>query len=45
MHEDALVPGQRVLLFGDRHPFAGGAEHHAAYLTDEDGYEVELVAD
>jgi hypothetical protein len=25
-------------------PFAGGPEHWAAYLEDEDGYEVELVA-
>jgi catechol 2,3-dioxygenase-like lactoylglutathione lyase family enzyme len=33
------------LLFADRHPFAGGAEHRAAYLEDEDGFEVELVAD
>ncbi|MGR7023422.1 VOC family protein [Geodermatophilus sp. URMC 62] len=33
------------LLFADRHPFAGGPEHRAAYLEDADGYEVELVAD
>ncbi|HEV6954312.1 MAG TPA: VOC family protein [Promicromonospora sp.] len=33
-----------ALLFADRHPFAGGADHYAAYLEDEDGYEVELVA-
>ncbi|WP_371327768.1 VOC family protein [Modestobacter sp. DSM 44400] len=32
------------LLFPDRHPFAGGPEHRAAYLADADGYEVELVA-
>ncbi len=32
------------LLFGDRHPFAGGPDHRAAYLADADGYEVELVA-
>ncbi|MGY2081412.1 VOC family protein [Modestobacter sp. SYSU DS0657] len=31
------------LLFADRHPFAGGPEHRAAYLADGDGYEVELV--
>jgi catechol 2,3-dioxygenase-like lactoylglutathione lyase family enzyme len=31
------------LLFADRHPFAGGPEHRAAYLEDEDGFEVELV--
>jgi catechol 2,3-dioxygenase-like lactoylglutathione lyase family enzyme len=33
------------LLFPDRHPFAGGPDHRAAYLEDEDGYEVELVAE
>jgi catechol 2,3-dioxygenase-like lactoylglutathione lyase family enzyme len=33
-----------TLLFPDRHPFAGGAQHRAAYLEDADGYEVELVA-
>lgn len=33
------------LLFADRHPFAGGPEHHATYLENEDGFEVELVAD
>lgn len=32
------------LLFADRHPYAGGAEHYAAYLENEDGFEVELVA-
>ena len=32
------------LLFGDRHPFAGGPDHRAAYLEDADGFEVELVA-
>ena len=32
------------LLFPDRHPFAGGPEHYAAYLEDRHGYEVELVA-
>ncbi|MCZ2806792.1 VOC family protein [Modestobacter sp. VKM Ac-2983] len=31
------------LLFRDRHPFAGGPDHRAAYLEDADGYEVELV--
>ncbi len=33
------------LLFADRHPYAGGPKHYAAYLTNSDGYEVELVAD
>ena len=46
---DALVAAAPAhgwrLLFADRHPFAGGPEHRAAYLEDADGYEVELVAD
>jgi ribonuclease HI/catechol 2,3-dioxygenase-like lactoylglutathione lyase family enzyme len=33
------------LLFPDRHPFAGGPDHYAAYLENEEGFEVELVAD
>ena len=33
-----------ALLFGDRHPFAGGPGHRAAYLEDADGFEVELVS-
>jgi len=45
---DAIVEGAQAhgweLLFPDRHPHAGGAEHYAAYLTDTDRYEVELVA-
>jgi catechol 2,3-dioxygenase-like lactoylglutathione lyase family enzyme len=32
-----------TLLFPDRHPWAGGPDHRAAYLEDGDGYEVELV--
>lgn len=32
------------LLFADRHPYAGGPRHYAAYLCDGFGYEVELVA-
>jgi catechol 2,3-dioxygenase-like lactoylglutathione lyase family enzyme len=32
------------LLFADRHPYAGGPDHYAAYLEDGQGYEVELVA-
>jgi catechol 2,3-dioxygenase-like lactoylglutathione lyase family enzyme len=34
-----------TLLFPDRHPYAGGPQHYAAYLENVDGYEVELVAD
>ncbi len=33
-----------TLLFADRHPYAGGPDHYAAYLEDSDGFEVELVA-
>ncbi|SCL66666.1 Catechol 2,3-dioxygenase [Micromonospora citrea] len=33
-----------TLLFPDRHPRAGGPDTYAAYLTDNQGYEVELVA-
>ncbi|MBG6182601.1 putative phosphoglycerate mutase [Arthrobacter sp. CAN_A214] len=34
-----------TLLFADRHPFAGGPGHYAAYLENDEGFEVELVAD
>ncbi|MFD0782602.1 VOC family protein [Micromonospora azadirachtae] len=33
-----------TLLFPDRHPHAGGPDTYAGYLTDNQGYEVELVA-
>ena len=33
-----------TLLFPERHPYAGGPEHYAAYLEDRDAFEVELVA-
>lgn len=32
------------LMFPDRHPWAGGPAHYAAYLENSDGFEVELVA-
>lgn len=32
------------LLFADRHPHAGGREHYAAYLENDHGFEVEIVA-
>ena len=32
------------LMFADRHPHAGGPGHYAAYLENDDGFEVELVA-
>ncbi len=41
---DAGAHGWR-LLFADRHPYAGGPEHYAAYLEDAAGFEVELVAE
>ena len=31
-------------LFAERHPYAGGAHHYAAYLEDVDGFELEIVA-
>ncbi|HWG61805.1 MAG TPA: VOC family protein [Streptosporangiaceae bacterium] len=40
---EALMHGWR-LMFTDRHPYAGGNHHYAAYLENRDGYEVELVA-
>jgi len=40
----ATGPGHGwTLLFPDRHPFAGGPDHYAAYLASTDGFEVELV--
>jgi catechol 2,3-dioxygenase-like lactoylglutathione lyase family enzyme len=32
------------LMFADRHPYAGGPDHYAAYLEDGHGYEIELIA-
>jgi RimJ/RimL family protein N-acetyltransferase len=33
-----------TLMFADRHPHAGGPHHYAAYLENNEGFEVELVA-
>lgn len=33
-----------TLLFSQKHPFAGGEQHYAAYLEDAAGFEVELVS-
>lgn len=33
-----------TLMFADSHPFAGGDKHYAAYLENQDGFEVEIVA-
>jgi catechol 2,3-dioxygenase-like lactoylglutathione lyase family enzyme len=41
----ATGPGRGwALMFADRHPHAGGEQHYATYLENEDGFEVELVA-
>jgi RimJ/RimL family protein N-acetyltransferase len=32
------------IMFADKHPYAGGPEHYAAYLENDAGFEVELVA-
>lgn len=32
-------------MFPNRHPLAGGTDTDAVYLADDDGYEIELVAD
>ncbi|MFJ6073607.1 VOC family protein [Streptomyces sp. NPDC093065] len=40
---DAAQHGWR-LMFPERHPYAGGPQHYAAYLENDDGFEVELVA-
>ena len=46
---DRLVNGSAQhgwrLMYADQHPFAGGVDSYAAYLEDDQGYEVELVAD
>ncbi len=34
-----------TLMFTDRHPYAGGTDHYAAYLENADGFEVELCAE
>ncbi len=33
------------LMYEDTHPYAGGPTHFAAYLLNDDGFEVELVAE
>jgi catechol 2,3-dioxygenase-like lactoylglutathione lyase family enzyme len=32
------------LMFPERHPYAGGGQHYAAYLENDDAFEIELVA-
>lgn len=41
---DAAQRNGWKLMFADRHPHAGGPGHYAAFLENEDGFEVELVA-
>lgn len=45
---DSVVAGADehgwTLMFADRHPYAGGPGHYAAYLESGEGFEVELVA-
>ncbi|CAN5126803.1 hypothetical protein BH20ACT5_BH20ACT5_11790 [soil metagenome] len=41
---DAAPANGWTLMFADTHPHAGGEDHYAAYLTNTDDYEVELVA-
>ncbi|GAB3273931.1 hypothetical protein GCM10027562_44200 [Arthrobacter pigmenti] len=43
MVEDAPAYGWK-LMYEDQHPYAGGGGHYAAYLENEAGFEVELVA-
>lgn len=33
-----------TILYGDKHPFAGGPEYYAVYFEDPDRIKVELVA-
>ncbi|GAB3877452.1 MGMT family protein [Terrabacter terrigena] len=45
---DALVEacgdGGWSLMFAEKHPYAGGPQHYAAYLESGEGFEVEVVA-
>lgn len=42
---DACGEGGWTLMFADRHPYAGGPQHYAAYLESGEGFEVEVVAE
>lgn len=42
---EALRERGARLLYGDRHPYAGGPHHYAAFFEDPDGLKLELVAD
>jgi catechol 2,3-dioxygenase-like lactoylglutathione lyase family enzyme len=41
--EAVRARGLRI-LYEDRHPHAGGADHYALFMEDPDGLKVELVA-
>ena len=34
----------KARLLADRHPYAGGPQHYAAFLSNTDSYELEIVA-
>ena len=42
---DSCAEGGWSLMFAEKHPFAGGPDHYAAYLENTSGFEVELVAE
>lgn len=41
---DALRERGVRILYPDRHPYAGGADHYAVFFEDPDGLKVEVVA-
>lgn len=41
---DQLRARGTTVLYGDKHPFAGGAGHYAVFFEDTDRIKVELVA-
>lgn len=43
LSDEVAARGGR-LLYADRHPYAGGEDHFAAFCEDPDGLKVELVA-
>lgn len=44
LRSEAAVHGWSE-LFADRYPHAGGPEHTALFIENEEGFEIELVAD
>ncbi|MGW1558653.1 VOC family protein [Streptomyces sp. NPDC002144] len=42
--EKLTADAAQHLMFPERHAYAGGGQHYAAYLENDDGFEVELVA-